>query len=74
MSFNPFIGSSSGGNADTFTKEEIIELLKLELDVADYQRDKLVVDQKIQDVEQIAEKVQEENNNTATDDDINDLF
>lgn len=55
MSFNPFIGGSGGSGApvNAFTKEEIIDLLKLELDVKDYEADKIIFKQQIdKDVKQ----------------------
>lgn len=39
--FNPFAGGGGSGPSDGFTKAEIIELLKLELDVKDYEADKV---------------------------------
>lgn len=45
--FNPFAGGGGSGPSDGFTKEEIIELLKLELDVKDYEADKVIFKQQI---------------------------
>lgn len=51
--FNPFAGGGGSGSSDSFTKEEIIELLKLELDVKDYEADKVIFKQQIdEDVKQ----------------------
>lgn len=58
--FNPFGGGGGGGAAigNTFTKQEIIDLLKLELDVADYQEDRAVFKEEVS--KQVEDKVKQE--------------
>lgn len=57
--FNPF-GGGGGGAAigNTFTKQEIIDLLKLELDVADYQKDQIIFKQEVD--KQVEDKINQE--------------